>query len=82
MEGGGEAGDAILGDEMSNKSIDERCGFDNGADEYVERMSKLTGEYIDQFTTVKDTRTTDKILSRVPKCCRKPDEPSPTKCDD
>lgn len=39
------------------------------ADEYVAEMTRLTGEYIDQFTTVPDLRTIDEILSRIPKCC-------------
>lgn len=31
-------------------------------------MTAKTGEYIDQFTTVPDLRTTDEILAREPKC--------------
>jgi len=27
------------------------------------------GEFIDSFTTIKDTRTTEEVLSRKPKCC-------------
>ena len=44
---------------------------ENRIDERIERFRKAqqTGEYIDQFTTAKDNRTTDEILSRVPKCC-------------
>jgi len=49
--------------------MDERCGYDGGAEEYSRRMTRLTGEFIDQFTTVPDLRTTKQILSRVPKCC-------------
>lgn len=48
--------------------IDERCGFDNGADEYVARMTELTGEFIDQFTAVPDFRLPAKLRSLVPKC--------------
>jgi len=49
--------------------MDERCGYDGGAEEYSRKMTKLMGEFIDQFTTVPDLRTTKQILSRVPKCC-------------
>ena len=36
--------------------------------------------FIDEFTTIKDPRTTDEILSRKPQCCRpgwKPPERKP-----
>ena len=74
MEGGGEAGDAILGEEMNigetNREFADRMG---GRDDRYALMRKLGNrEYIDEHTTVPDTRTTDEILSRVPKCCRKP----------
>lgn len=39
------------------------------AAEYSRAMTAKTGEYIDQFTTVPDLRTTEEKLSRVPKCC-------------
>lgn len=29
----------------------------------------INGEFVDQFTTVIDHRTTEEILSREPKCC-------------
>jgi hypothetical protein len=44
-------------------------GHNDAERDYVQRMTKETGEYIDQFTTVPDHRTTEEILSRVPKCC-------------
>lgn len=71
MEGGAEAGDAILGDEMSQRIRENLDGKNDAAHDYVRRMTKLTGEHIDQFTTVKDNRTAEEVMSRVPKCCRK-----------
>ena len=53
---------------MSLRIRENLDGKNDVARDYVRRMTKKTGEYIDQFTTVKDTRPTDEILSREPKC--------------
>ena len=54
---------------MSLRIREHLNGHNANADEYVREMTERTGEYIDQFTTVPDPRTTDEILDRVPKCC-------------
>ena len=46
-----------------------RTRDDSDGRKYSQEMTYLTGEYIDQFTTVPDLRTTEEILSQVPKCC-------------
>lgn len=57
----------------------------------LNRLQRKLGnrEYIDPFTTVPDNRTTDEILSRVPKCVaihrmkqEQKDEPGQAKRDD
>lgn len=45
-----------------------RTRDDSGGREYSQEMTARTGEYIDQFTTVPDHRTTEEILAREPKC--------------
>ena len=62
--------------------------YDDAAGEYTRAMSELTGQYIDQFTVVPDSRTTiqklDEAMARKPKCCQpgyvpvkyKPQKPS------
>lgn len=55
---------------MSLRIREKLEGKIRDADEYVRTMTELTGEYIDQFTTVPDPRTTDEILAREPKCCK------------
>jgi len=54
---------------MSNRIRENLDGKNNAAHDYVYSMTKLTGEYIDEHTTVKDNRTAAEITSRVPKCC-------------
>ena len=53
-----------------NQRIDENIKGELPSKEYSNYMTKLTGEYIDEFTTVIDRRTTEEILSREPKCVR------------
>lgn len=53
---------------MSLRIREKLQGKTRDADEYVETMTHRTGEYIDQYTTVKDHRTTEQILAREPKC--------------
>ena len=62
-----ERGKLYVGRGENYRAREKRGG--SCSDEYVKEMTELTGEYIDQFTTVPDLRTTDEILSRVPKCC-------------
>lgn len=45
----------------------ERTTRESIRDELDIKSRKL-GEYIDEFTTVVDTRTTDEIMAREPKC--------------
>ncbi len=59
---------------MSLRTQENLQGKNTATDEYVRKMTELTGDYTDQFTTVPDPRTTDEILSRVPKCCRKQEQ--------
>ena len=53
---------------MSLRIRENIQGHNAAAEEYVREMTELTGEYIDQFTTVPDYRHT-KLPSLVPKCC-------------
>lgn len=46
---------------------EERLSIRDELNQKMKKLDKL--EYIDEFTTVPDTRTTKQILSRVPKCC-------------
>lgn len=59
---------------MSLRIQENLEGKNYDADEYVRRMTRLTGEYIDQFTTVPDRRTPEEVLSRKPKCCEQIEE--------
>ena len=71
-----------MSDYYSNRIREELEGKNKATHQYVRRMSRLLGEYIDQFTTVPDHRTTKEILSRVPKCCMpgwKPKKDEPTR---
>ena len=54
---------------MSWRTRENLNGHNDAARDYVREKTELTGEYIDQFTTVPDNRTIDEILNRVPKCC-------------
>lgn len=54
---------------MSQRIQENLSGHNNAAKDYVQSMTKKTGEYIDQFTTIHDFRTTDEILAKAPKCC-------------
>ena len=56
---------------MSERIRERLRGQNDMARDYVESMTKQTGEYIDQFTTVVDSRTAAEIMSRKPKCCQK-----------
>ncbi len=49
---------------LSDKQVRER-DFDR-----AERLRQAhkTGEYIDQFTTVPDNRTTEQVFSQLPAC--------------
>ena len=51
--------------------MNDRNRWEDPGREYSWEMTALTGEYIDQFTTVPDLRTTDEILSRVPNFCKR-----------
>ena len=53
---------------MSLRTRENLDGKNDAAHDYVRDMTKRTGEYIDQFTTVTDNRTAEEVMSRVPKC--------------
>lgn len=53
----------------------ERQDREDIRDELNLKMKKLGNrEFIDIFTTVPDHRTTDQVLAREPKCCRKQEQ--------
>ena len=59
---------------IKNPDYTREGPYDDAAREYVRDMSKRTGQYIDQFTTVPDPRTpmqkVDDAMARKPKCCQ------------
>lgn len=53
---------------MTQRIRENLSRHNNAANDYKRLMSRQTGEYIDQFTTVDDNRTAEEVLSRLPKC--------------
>ena len=60
-----ELGKLYVGRGETNRVRDEN---DSEGRRYSREMTAKAGEYIDQFTTVPDLRTTAEILGREPKC--------------
>jgi hypothetical protein len=55
---------------MSERIRENLSSRRNAARDYKILRTQQTGEYIDQFTTVPDSRTVEEVLSRRPKCCQ------------
>jgi len=55
---------------IDENRIDENLsGHNDAARDYVRLKSKQTGEYIDQFCTVPDNRTTEEVLDQLSRFC-------------
>lgn len=59
---------------MSLRIREDLRGHNNAANDYVREKTQQTGEYIDAFTTIPDSRTAEEILSRLPKCCQQKEQ--------
>lgn len=58
---------------MSQRIREKLDGSLNNIQDYKDWKRRQTGEYVDQFTTVPDNRTTEEILSQKPKCVMRHD---------